>query len=72
MKRTFYLKSIFLLCLLLAWAVSAHAALIGNEALMQNSTLDAFTGDPNDDTEEDEVDDIDDLLSNYGSRLWEE
>ena len=47
-------------------------ALIGNEALMQNSILDAFTGDPNDDTDEDEVDDIDDLLSNYGSRLWEE
>ena len=24
------------------------------------------------DTDEDEVDDIDNLLSNYGSRLWEE
>ena len=47
-------------------------ALIGNEALMQNSTLDAFTGDPNDETDEDEVGDIDDLLSNHGSRLWEE
>ena len=46
-------------------------ALIGNQALMQES-LTAFTGDPNDDTEEDEVDDIDGLLSNYGSRLWEE
>ncbi|MBR3089550.1 MAG: hypothetical protein IKH02_11080 [Prevotella sp.] len=46
-------------------------ALIGNQALMQES-LTAFTGDPNDDTDEDEVDDIDDLLSNYGSRLWEE
>lgn len=47
-------------------------ALIGNETLMQDSILDAFTGDPNDETDEDEVGDIDDLLSNYGSRLWEE
>ena len=47
-------------------------ALIGNQALMQNSTLDAFTGDPNDETSDDEEDNLDNLLSNYGSRLWEE
>ena len=46
---------------------------IGNEALMQQSLtlpVDTDSGDAGDD--DDDVDNFEDLLSNYGSRLWEE
>ena len=41
---------------------------IGYEALMQSRTMSVF----DDPEEEEEVDEFEDLLSNYGSRLWEE
>ena len=46
---------------------------IGNEALMQQSpTLPVATGGEEGGESEDDVDKFEDLLSNYGSRLWEE